>query len=247
MSIKHPKELERLKAIGAIVGRTLNKLTVLVKPGVSTAELNGLCMRMLEQEGARSSPPRVYNFPGAICISVNEEAIHGIPGGYVIQAGDLVKLDLTAEKDGFIVDAAISVNVPPARPVAVTLAACAERAFRNALKVVRPGRRISDIGRAVEAEVNRQGFSVIRGLCGHGVGRAIHEDPQIPNFFDPLASGELTEGLVFTIEPIISAGNGKARLERDGWTIRTADSSLAAHYEHTIVVTRNEPILLTAM
>lgn len=247
MSIKHPDELEQLKAIGTIVGRVLEKLTAYVKPGVRTAGLNCLCAEMLEKEGAQPSPPRVYNFPGAICISVNEEAIHGIPGDYVIQPGDLVKLDLTAEKNGFIADAAIGVNVPPSRPEAVALAACAESAFRKALAEVRPGRRIYEIGRVVESEVNRQGFSVMRALCGHGVGRAIHEEPQIPNYPDPRTRGTLTEGLVFTIEPIISAGNGKARMESDGWTIRTADRSLAAHYEHTVVVTRNEPTLLTAL
>lgn len=247
MSIKHPGELEQLKAIGVIVGRSLERLAASVKPGISTVELNCLCARMLEEEGAQPSPPRVYNFPGAICISVNDEAIHGIPGDYVIQPGDLVKLDLTAEKNGLIADAAISVNVPPSRPEAVALAACAESAFHKALAEVRPGCRIYDIGRAVESEVNRQGFSVMRALCGHGVGRAIHEEPQVPNYPDPLTRGRLTEGLVFTIEPIISAGSGEAEFGSDGWTIRTADRSLAAHYEHTVVITRGEPILLTTV
>ncbi|HEX5482076.1 MAG TPA: type I methionyl aminopeptidase [Terriglobia bacterium] len=246
MSIKHPGELEQLKTIGAIVGRSLEKLATYVKPGVRTAELDSLCARMLEDEGAQPSPPRVYNFPGAICISVNDEAIHGIPGDYVIQPGDLVKLDLTAEKNGFVADAAINVNVFPSRPEAVTLAACAENAFRKALAEVRPGCRIYEIGRAVESEVNRQGFSVMRALCGHGVGRAIHEEPQVPNYPDPRTRGTLTEGLVFTIEPIISAGSGEAEFGSDGWTIRTVDRSLTAHYEHTVVVTHNEPILLTA-
>jgi methionyl aminopeptidase len=247
MSIETPEELEKLKAIGGVVARTLHALAAVVRPGVTTAELSEWGANLLEASGARSSPPMVYRFPGAVCISVNDEVVHGIPGERVIQPGDLVKLDLTAEKDGFHADAAVSVNVPPARDTGQKLARCAERAFRKALRVARAGHRVNEIGRAVEQEVRASGFHVVRELGGHGVGRTIHEAPSVPNFWDPGARGFLTEGLVITIEPIISAGRGKPELQPDGWTVRTGDGSLAAHYEHTIVITRGEPLLLTAM
>jgi len=217
-----------------------------VRPGITTAELNETGARVLAAHGARSAPPQVYGFPGEVCISVNDEAMHGIPGARVIQPGDLVKLDLVAEKDGFYADAAVTVNVPPVTPGGRDLAWCAERAFQAGLGAARMGSRVSEIGRAVEREVRSSGFSVIRELCGHGVGRTIHEEPSVPNFHDPRARKRLTEGLVITIEPVIAAGSGRTRLERDGWTHRTADGSLAAHYEHTVVITRGAPVLLTA-
>ncbi len=190
----------------------------------------------------------VYGFPGDVCISVNDEVVHGIPGGRVIQPGDLVKLDLTAEKDGYHTDSAVTVQVPGDAPSreARELVHCAERAFRQALVAARSGNRTRDIGRAVEREVRRRGFQVIRELGGHGVGRTIHEPPSVPNWADPAAVARLTEGLVITIEPIISSGCEDVRLGRDRWTFRTRDGSLSAHYEHTVVITRGEPILLTA-
>lgn len=246
MSIRSNAEFEKLRSIGRIVARTLQALSVKVCPGISTAELDGIGAGLLAEEGARSAPPMVYGFPGAVCISVNDEAIHGIPGERVIQPGDLVKLDLTAEKDGFYADAAVTVVVPPATNCALELARCARTAFDQALRVAHAGNRVYDIGRAVEREVRRCGFHVLRSLCGHGVGRTIHEAPQVPNYADPRARTRLTEGLVLTIEPIIAAGRGPERMQPDGWTYRTSDGSLAAHYEHTIVITRGAPVLLTA-
>jgi methionyl aminopeptidase len=183
-----------------------------------------------------------------VCISVNDEVVHGIPGDRVIHPGDLVKLDLTAEKDGYHTDSAVSIEVPSTNSGAKAreLARCAERAFRQALGAARAGNRTKDIGRAVEREVRRRGFSVIRELGGHGIGRTIHEPPSVPNYADFSAQHKLTEGLVITIEPIIAAGTGNVSLDKDGWTYRTTDGSLSAHYEHTIVITRGEPVLLTA-
>ncbi len=246
MSIETPAELEKMKAIGGIVARTLRALAAAVRPGVTTQELSEMGATLLAREGARSSPPAVYKFPGAVCISINDEVVHGIPGERVIQPGDLVKLDLTAMKDGFHADSAVSVTVPPVNREAEKLARCAERAFRKALRVARSGHRVNEIGRAVEREVRSSGFRVVRELCGHGVGRTIHEEPSVPNYWEPNANEILTEGLVITIEPIIAAGCGEGELQSDGWTVCTEDGSLAAHYEHTIVITRGEPILLTA-
>lgn len=246
MSIKSHDELEKLRAVGGIVARALRTMAEQVRAGITTGELNAIGARVLAENGARSAPPLVYGYPAEVCISVNDEATHGIPGARVIQPGDLVKLDLVAEKDGFYADAAVSVNVPPVNSGGRDLVHCAERAFRRALGAARAGNRVYEIGRVVEREVRRCGFSVIRELCGHGVGRAIHEPPPVPNFPDRRARGRLTEGLVITIEPVIAAGSGRTRLESDGWTFRTEDGSLAAHYEHTVVVTRGAPLLLTA-
>jgi len=228
------------------VRQALDKTAVAVRPGITTQELNDIGAGVLVQNGAESAPPKVYGFPGALCISVNDEAIHGIPGERVIQAGDLVKLDLVAEKDGFYADAAVTVRAGQVSQTADALARCAEDAFHKALRSARAGNRLYEIGRVVERETQRCGFRVIRDLCGHGVGRTIHEPPSVPNYREPRLRSRLTEGLVITIEPIIAAGNGQGALQRDGWTIRTADGSLSAHYEHTIVVTKHEPILLTA-
>ncbi len=233
-------------AIGSIVRKTLDATAAAVRPGVTTSELDDFGARILAENGAESSPPKAYNFPGAFCISVNDEAIHGIPGPRVIRSGDLLKLDLVAEKDGYFADAAMTVCVGEVSKTATALAQCAESAFRQALKVARAGNPLNQIGLAVEKETRRCGFQVMKAYCGHGVGSAIHESPQVLNYHDPQQKAKLTEGLVITIEPIIAAGKGKGVLQRDRWTIRTADGSLAAHYEHTLVITKGEPMLVTA-
>lgn len=246
VSIKSNAEYEKMRVIGGIVARALRSMAESVRAGMTTGELNEIGARVLAENGARSAPPFVYGYPGEVCISVNDEAMHGIPGARVIRPGDLVKLDLVAEKDGFYADAALSVNVAPVSQRGRELAHCAERAFRQGLSVSRAGNRVCEIGRAVEREVRRSGFSVVRELCGHGVGRTIHEPPTVPNFADRGARGKLTEGLVITIEPVIAAGSSRTRLAGDGWTFHTEDGSLAAHYEHTVVITRGAPVLLTA-
>lgn len=246
MSITSPDQLEKLKACGRIVAKALRAMAAAVRPGVTTAQLAAVGSQVLVEHGARSSPPMVYGFPGDVCISVNDEVVHGIPGGRVLRPGDLVKLDLTAEKDGYHTDSAMTVQVPPGTPAAGQLTRCAERAFRRSLDVARAGNSVREIGRAVEREVRRRGFHVIRELGGHGIGRTIHEQPSVPNFPDPFSRDQLSEGMVLTIEPIIAAGTNHVTLDRDHWTLRTSDGSLAAHYEHTLVITRGRPILLTA-
>ena len=245
MSIQSQSQLAKLRAIGHIVRLALQAAAAAVRPGITTAELDAIGARVLAQHGAESAPPRVYGFPGALCISVNDEAIHGIPGGRTIQPGDLVKLDLAAEKDGYFADAAVTVAVGEVSATALALKRCAESAFHLAAKAARAGNRIYDIGRAVERETTRCGFRVLRELCGHGIGGTIHEPPTVPNYHDLRFKTRLTEGLVITIEPILSAGNGKSRIEDDNWTVRTADGSLAAHFEHTVVITKSDPIFLT--
>jgi len=246
VSIRSHAEFEKLRAIGIIVRRALDAAAAAVRPGISTAELDDVGARVLAANGAESAPPKVYGFPAALCISVNDEAIHGIPGARVIREGDLVKLDLVAEKDGFFADAAVSVQAGPASESAAALVRCAESAFHQGARAARAGNRVYEIGLAVEQETRRCGFRVMRELCGHGVGRAIHEPPSVPNYHDPRLRARLTEGLVITIEPIVAAGSGRGVLQPDRWTVRTADGSLSAHYEHTLVITRHAPILVTA-
>ena len=246
MSITEPGELEALRAAGAIVRLVLEAMKRQVRPGITTGELDAIGAAVMQEHGARSAPATVYNFPGSNCISLNEEAVHGVPGARALQSGDLLKLDVTIEKDGFMADAAETVAVGKVTPEAERLMACARRAFEKAMLVARAGFRVSEIGRAVEREVRRDGFSVIRELGGHGIGRTIHEQPRVPNYPDPEARQVLTEGLVIAVEPIIAAGSGRAILAEDGWTMKTADRRPAAHYEHTIVITRGKPLLLTA-
>jgi len=238
--------LEALRAAGAVVRRVLEAMKREVRPGVTTAQLDAIGAAVMAENGARSAPATVYKFPGSNCISLNEEAVHGVPGQRELRPGDLLKLDVTIEKDGFMADAAETVPVGEVTPEAQRLMACARRAFEKAMLVARAGFRVSEIGRAVEREVRRDGFSVIRELGGHGIGRTIHEQPRIPNYPDPEARELLTEGLVIAVEPIIAAGSGRTILAEDGWTMKTADRRPAAHYEHTIVVTKGAPILLTA-
>jgi methionyl aminopeptidase len=200
----------------------------------------------MRQHGAQSAPALVYKFPGANCISLNDEAVHGIPGKRELREGDLVKLDVTIEKDGFMADAAVTVPVGQVSEECQRLVACAECAFEKAMLVARAGFRVSEIGRVIEREVRRSGFAVIRELAGHGIGRTIHEEPRVPNYADPTANQILSEGLVITVEPIIAAGSGRSVVAKDGWAVVTADHRPSAHYEHTLVITKGQPILLTA-
>ncbi|HXF12345.1 MAG TPA: type I methionyl aminopeptidase [Terriglobales bacterium] len=246
MSITDPKELAGLRAAGAVVRRMLTAMRAAVRVGITTGELDEVGAKVMREHGAQSAPQLVYKFPGVNCISVNDEAVHGIPGDRALVGGDIVKLDVTIEKNGFMADAAESVAVGTVAGPVEELIECAERAFAKSMLVARAGFRVSEIGRVVEREVRRCGFSVIRDLGGHGIGRTIHEAPRVPNYPDPDAREILTEGLVITIEPIIAAGSGRSFLSDDGWTVRTADHRPSAHYEHTLVITKGEPILLTA-
>jgi methionyl aminopeptidase len=246
MSIQSYEEFLALKAVGHICHLALHAMAAQVRPGVTTAELAEVGAKVMRENGARSAPAMVYKFPGEVCISLNDEAVHGIPTDREVQSGDLVKLDVTFEKDGYMADAAITVPVEPISNEARRLMLCAERAFQQAMRVARARNRINEIGRAVEREVKRSGFSVIRALGGHGIGRTIHESPSVPNYNDPFATQRLTNGLVLTVEPIITMGTGKSVTAKDGWTERTVDGCLSAHFEHTIVITEKAPILLTA-
>jgi methionyl aminopeptidase len=252
MSIQTPEELAAMRAAGRVVRLMLEAMKAAARSGITTAELDRIGGDVMVRNGARSGPSLVYQFPGVSCISVNDEVVHGVPSGRKLRNGDLLKLDVTIQLDGFMADAAETVIVghDPAStaPSALgnRLAASAQRAFQEAMNVAHAGNRVQDIGRIVEKCVAEDGFHVIRDLCGHGIGRTIHERPSVPNWPDPSALSLLTEGLVITIEPIIASKSGRTTLARDGWTVRTADRGLAAHHEHTLMITKDAPVLLTA-
>ncbi len=245
MSIETPEELEGLKAAGRVVAEAIRSMRLSVSPGVTTGELDAIGASVFRQAGARSGPQLDYDFPGVNCISVNDEAVHGIPGRRRLREGDLVKLDVTAELDGFYADACVSVPVGHPRRSTIALTAAARAALTQALGVARTGTPINQIGRAVQQTIEQRGYAICPEMMGHGIGHRIHEDPMVLNHYVPGDSQPLTHGLVITIEPIISAGTGAVRQGEDGWTITTADGTLSAHVEHTVVITDSQPIILT--
>jgi len=217
-----------------------------VRPGVTTAQLDEVGARVFREAGARSGPQLDYGFPGVTCISVNDEAIHGVPGRRRLRDGDLVKLDVTAELDGFYADACISVPVGRVRSSTTRLVETANRALKAGMRAAHCGAPLNAIGAAVEETVTRRRHAVCAELLGHGIGRRLHEPPNVPNHYVPHLAEPLTNGLVLTIEPVISVGSGAIRAGADGWTLLTADGALSAHVEHTIVITHGTPIVLTA-
>jgi methionyl aminopeptidase len=246
MSIESHDDLAGLTEAGRVTTATLDALVSHTVEGITTAELDAVAAAVLHREGAHSAPARVYGFPGTVLISVNDEIVHGIPGRRRIRTGDVVSLDVTIELGGYVADAARTVVVGAAGELASRLVGSADAALAAAVLVARAGAQVNEIGRVVQREVRRRGFSVIRGLCGHGVGRTIHEPPEVPNEYDPAQRDVLTDGLVITIEPMVSAGSPHAVQSADGWTLRTRDGSLAAHCEHTLIITRGHPIVLAA-
>ncbi|MEJ2709745.1 MAG: type I methionyl aminopeptidase [Anaerolineales bacterium] len=248
MTLDSDKDLEALKRIGHIVAQTLEEMRRHVLPGVSTGELDHIGETVLHTHGAKSAPVLVYNFPGTTCISLNDEAAHGIPGSRVVQPGDLVNLDVSAELDGYFADAAVTVAVPPVSPLQARLINCTHNALQKGMRAARSNRPLNVIGRAVEREARRCGFFIIPELGGHGVGRSIHEKPRmVPNFYDPADHRRLREGMVITIEPFLTPGSGWIFTAEDGWTLKTKDGSLSVQFEHTVVITRGRPIVVTTL
>jgi methionyl aminopeptidase len=246
MSIDSAEDLAGMERAGMVTRAVLNAMKAAVHPGITTLELDQVGAREMRRFGARSGPQKVYGFPGLSCISVNDEIVHGIPGKRRLKEGDIVKLDVTVEVGGFMGDACETVGVGKIDQNCKRLIECATRAFYAGLSAVHPGARAFDIGKEVQKTVHAAGYSVVNDLGGHGIGRTIHEKPSIPNRYDLSCSDVLTEGLVFTIEPLIAIGTPRTVTLKDGWTIRTRDRSLAAHYEHTVLVTSNGARLLTA-
>lgn len=252
MTAETDEDLEGLKAIGHICAETLHKMMKAARAGVTTRELDERGRRWLEQAGARSAPELAYNYPGATCISVVPVIAHGIPGDYVLKAGDLIHIDVSAERNGYFGDTGGSLCIADedaaARPDpdVERLLEATRSALKQTLKVARAGRPLNGIGRAVQAEAQSRGYNVIYDLTGHGIGRALHEEPgEIWNFYNPRDHRVLKEGQVLAIEPFLTTGRGRVVEERDGWSLRMVDNALGAQFEHTVIVTRGEPVILT--
>lgn len=246
MSISSPTDLAGIRHAGRVVAEALDAMRRAVVPGVTTAELDAVGEAVLARRGARSAPRAVYGFPGCTCISLNDEIVHGIPGARAVAPGDVVKLDVTADCDGYIADAADTVLVPPVTSAMRRLRASAVASFHAGLDAARLGRPVNEIGRAVERRVSADGFAIIRELCGHGVGRTIHEPPDVANYYVPSQRDQLTDGLVLTIEPMLAERRSRAVQQADGWTIATSNGCLSTHYEHTLIITKDGPQIVTA-
>src|SRR5690242_12111976 len=246
MTIETEDDVVALKRIGRIVSYVLHEMLEAAEPGMTTRELDALGERLLEQHGARSAPRLTYGFPGATCISLNEEAAHGIPGDRVIRTGDVLNVDVSAELDGYFADTGGTRVIPPGNPQKTRLCHAARTALEQAMKVARAGQPLNGIGAAIQRTAKTYGFRVIENLSSHGVGRALHEDPaHIPGYFDPTDERVLTKGMVITIEPFLSTKSRIVNETDDGWTLVGARGNLSAQYEHTMIITRGDPIVVT--
>ena len=242
---KTEAEIAAMAAAGRIVDRILEEMRPLVSPGARTGDLDVYAERRTRELGAKPAFKGYRGYPASVCISVNEEVIHGIPSDRVLCEGDLVSLDFGVLYEGFYGDAARSYPVGRVTPLAERLIAAAEASFHSGLEALVEGGRVSDISHAVQRRVEAEGFSVIRSFVGHGIGHALHEEPQVPNFGLPGRGPRLRRGLVLAIEPMIAAGDWDVEILDDGWTAVTRDRSLAAHYEETVALTENGPLILS--
>jgi methionyl aminopeptidase len=246
MTVETERDLTSLLAVGKIVALTLRHMQRHVRPGITTAELDAIGAAFMQEHGVRSAPMLVYDFPKPTMVCINEEAAHAIPSDRAIKPGDLVKIDITGELDGYYADSAITVGVPPLAPKRRKLLECARAALTSALSVVHTGVPLNRIGTAAEAAARKHGFNIVSELTGHGVGRSIHEEPTVPNVYLPNYRQPLADGLVLAVEPHVTPGSGRILTASDGWTLRTRDGAPVANFEHTIVVTKGKPIIVTA-
>jgi methionyl aminopeptidase len=246
MTIDNEEQLEKLRTVGKLVARTLAAMGEALEPGMTTKELDDLGRALLEKAGARSAPEVTYDFPGATCISVGPDCAHGIPDGTVIKAGDLINIDVSAELEGFFGDTGASFAVPPTSARIQRLCEDGRRAMWAGIRAVKPGARLNEIGRSIETFAQKNGYSLIRNLASHGVGRSLHDDPsEIPTWYEPRDRRKITDGLVFTIEPFLSLGADSVEEMDDGWTLRPPLHQPTVQYEHTLVATRRGPLILT--
>lgn len=245
--IKKPHEIEKMRRAGECAARILNELADMIAPGVTTAEVDRRAAELMTREGVRSAflgygrPP----FPGTICIGLNEEVVHGIGSPRKIRYGDIVKMDVGVVLDGYIGDNAMSVAVGMIAPEVDLLLRETERILHEALPLARHGRRLGDLSACIQEQVEAAGYSVVREFVGHGVGRRLHEEPQIPNFGKKGTGPKLKSGMTLAVEPMVNLGRAEIRLREDKWTVVTKDGLPSAHFEHTILVTQGEPEILT--
>ncbi|MBD3277676.1 MAG: type I methionyl aminopeptidase [Candidatus Aegiribacteria sp.] len=247
MGIVRGNELELMRESGRIVRKALNEMMDFIRPGVTTEEIDRIGREVIESEGAKPSFLGYHGYPASVCVSINDEVVHGIPTGRrVVKEGDLVSIDVGAFKNGFHGDAADTVVVGLSDPRAMLLVKTVYEARDRGIATAVPGNTLGDVGFAIQDHVEANGFSVVRALVGHGIGRKLHEPPQVPNFGRAGKGMKLSDGLAMAIEPMINIGDYRVRTLKDNWTITTSDGSLSAHAEHSIVVAGGEPLILTA-
>ena len=242
---KSPEEIERIAAAGEILARCHRLLRAKARAGVKTGELDRAAERFIRSHGAEPAFKGYRGFPGSICASPNSMVVHGIPGPYRLGRGDVVSVDIGVAPDGWVADAAVTVPVGNVSPLARRLLATTQAALFAGIEQCRVGKRLGDVSYAVQRRVEDDGFSIIRSLVGHGIGRDMHEDPQIPNFGEPGTGPALAEGMVLAIEPMVNAGKAGVRMGSDNWAVYSEDGSLAAHFEHTVAVSSTGPQVLT--
>ncbi|CAM4479392.1 type I methionyl aminopeptidase [Paenibacillus typhae] len=247
MTSDNAQDLQGLQAAGKVVGHTIAEMRKQVVPGMTTAELDGIGAALLERFGAKSAPQVTYDFPGSTCISINDEVAHGIPGPRVIQPGDLINIDVSAVLNGYYADAGVSFQLPPYNEKLLHLCRSTEETMMSVINHLRAGMKVNEIGRVMELEAGKRGYKVIRNLCSHGIGKALHEKPfEILPFYNPRVTTVLKEGQVITVEPFLSTGDDFAEQQSDGWTLSVKGGSRVAQFEHTIIVTKGKPIILTS-
>lgn len=246
MTADSGKDIQSLKAIGRICAETLRKMMDATRAGMTTRELDEIGRALLDAEGARSAPQVSYDFPGATCISVSPVIAHGIPDQHVLREGELIHIDVSAELDGYYADTGASLVVSKRERNLEKLLDATKAILAKAVRAAKAGSPLNGIGRTVQTEARKRGYNVIYDLTGHGIGRRLHESPtEVLNFYNPNDQRILNDGLVLAIEPFLTTGIGRTVQEKDGWAMRTMDRAIAAQFEHTIVVTKNEPIILT--
>jgi methionyl aminopeptidase len=242
---KTPAEIDAMAAAGEILVKCMNLLAGKVRPGVTTADLDAAAEKFIRSQGATPAFKGYRGFPGSICASPNHMVVHGIPGKFKLTKGDILSVDIGVVKDGWVADAARTFGVGEISAVAARLLAVTEEALFRAVEQCRAGNRLGDVSHAVQAHVEANGFSIVRSLVGHGIGRNMHEEPQIPNYGPPGRGIVLEEGMVLAVEPMVTAGRHMVRMGDDGWAIYSQDGSLAAHFEFTVAITAEGPRVLT--
>jgi methionyl aminopeptidase len=242
---KTPEELDKMAAAGKILARCHTLLSRKARPGVTTGELDQAAEKFIRSHGAEPAFKGYRGFPGSICASPNSMVVHGIPGPYKLGRGDILSIDIGVILDGWVADAAITLPIGPVSPVAQRLLATTRQSLFDAVDQCQVGNRLGDVSHAVQTTVEKEGFAVIRSLVGHGIGRDMHEDPQIPNYGDPGRGVPLEEGMVLAVEPMVTAGRHQVRMGDDHWAIYSQDGSLAAHFEFTVAITADGPRVLT--
>lgn len=242
---KSPDEIEKMAAAGKILARCHALLRAKARPGVTTEELDQAAERFIRSQGATPAFKGYRGFPGSICASPNSMVVHGIPGPYELQRGDILSIDIGVVLDGWVADAAVTIPIGQVPAVARNLLDTTRAALFDAVEQCRPGNRLGDVSNAVQTRVEAAGFSVIRSLVGHGIGRDMHEDPQIPNYGRAGSGPELDVGMVLAVEPMVNVGAHPIRMGSDNWSVFSQDGSLAAHFEHTVAITAEGPRILT--